>query len=567
MRNTVRFAIGLVTIGLLLTAAAPALAFGSFGTYVDTTCTARGWVPAKPFNPNNQNQDDPAKTNCGLCHLNAANPGGRLVAAGVAFERSRFVDVSPFCSAPAPMNHAPVFAAISAKMATAGQQLQFGVSATDQDGDAIALSVSNSPNGATFTDAGNGTGTFRWTPTAAQNGNRTVTFHANDAGSPMASATLDVLITVGAMTNRPPVLAPVGDKQVNTGTQLAINLSASDPDGNSLTFSVMPLPAGATLNGAAFRWTPSAGQVGSYPVTVRVTDSGTPAANDSEAIVITVGRVNRPPSLAPIGDRSVNVGQTARIALVASDADGDPLTLACSGLPGSAAFTDVGNGTGEIVWSPSAPGSSSVTCSATDNAMPVGRAQETFMLSALATNPPAGAPVISEASWDPDRAHGSLHVAGDGAADGLEIFAILDDGSALKLGQRGAEGDFDLNVRPFIPPCQVAVASGGLMGATLGVAGAPASCDLEPLMTLRAKSSCDGFKLKVRGKRAPADAVITGIDPATGDLVFQLTTTRGGSFHTKLATSAFAAQLEVRVEAAGQTWMLPELVDVRNKCD
>jgi hypothetical protein len=568
MRNR----LGFLLVALLGAAATvPANAEPFDGALVDQMCTAKGWVPAKPYNPNNLVSVDPNKVNCALCHPNPPNKATN--ANGNFWLASNRKDVSRFCAPPTQMNRAPVFAAVNAQSATVGQLLQFMVSATDPDNDAIALTVSNSPAGATFADGGNGTGTFRWTPSMSQTGSRVVTFHATDAGSPMASATRNVTITVGA-ANRPPVLAAIGNQQVNTGTQLSLTFSATDPDGNALAYSVQPLPSGAALNGAQFSWTPNAGQAGNHPVTVRVTDNGSPAANDSEAIVITVGNANRPPQLSPIGNRTIDLGTTGRIALVATDPDQNMLSLTCSGLPSGAALTDMGNGTGEIMWAPTAVGSWSVTCSATDNGLPAASAQETFMLAARDPAPMANAPVISEASWRDDGARGVLRVRGDapeatsasGNARRVEVFALLSDGSPVKLGQVGADGagEFVATIPPFVAPCQVAAAANGHMGAAVPVTDAPPDCDSAPLMQVKAKSSCDGFKLKAKGRRAPPDAVITGTDPATAEVVFTVNTTRGGSFHTRVPTTSFIHALEVRVDAGGASWILPEAIAVKS---
>jgi hypothetical protein len=559
-----------IVLACLFALASPALADPGFGTIVDQLCTSKGWVPAKPYNPNNLVTTDPKKVNCALCHTTAVPNKSGVNASGKQFLASGKKDVTPFCAPPVAVNHPPAFASVGAQQAMVAKLFQLTLTATDPDRDAIALSVSNSPAGATFVDNGNGSGRFSWTPGSAQTGNRTVTFHATDAGAPMASATLDVMISVGAVTNRPPVLMAIGDQRVDPGMTLALNFSATDPDGNTVRFNLQPRPAGSTLTGNQFRWTPSAAQSGSYPVTVTATDSGTPAANDSEALVITVGRVNRPPQLNPIGNRTVDLGQTGRIALVSSDPDADRIALSCSGLPSGAALTDLGDGTGEIVWAPTATGMYSVTCSATDNGLPQGVASETFMLSAHDPAPPPGSPALQEATWETDHGLGALRVRGDAAdAEDVDIFALLSDGTAVKLAHRSAhdDGEFGGMVRPFIAPCQVAVASNGLMGGAMPVAGAPASCDAEALMTARAKSSCDGFTLKLKGRRAPPDAVITAIDTATGDLVYSETTTRGGSFGGRARVTSYIHALELRVQSAGRTWILPAAIPVSNACD
>ena len=43
--------------GLMLLGAGAAMALPTYGTLVDTMCTANGWVPPQPFNPNGGNSE------------------------------------------------------------------------------------------------------------------------------------------------------------------------------------------------------------------------------------------------------------------------------------------------------------------------------------------------------------------------------------------------------------------------------------------------------------------------------------------------------------------------------
>ena len=102
--------------------------------------------------------------------------------------------------------------------------------------------------------------------------------------------------TGSPVVNRPPVLNPIGPKSVNEGSALSFVLSASDPDGDSLTYSASNLPQGATFDTATktFSWTPGYDKAGAYPgVLFKVQD---PAGLEaSEAVTITVVNVNRAP--------------------------------------------------------------------------------------------------------------------------------------------------------------------------------------------------------------------------------------------------------------------------------
>jgi len=67
------------------------------------------------------------------------------------------------------------------------------VRATDPRGEAVTLTASGLPLGATFKNNGDGTGTFTWRPSVSQGGEHTITFIASD-GSGQGSQT--VVITV-----------------------------------------------------------------------------------------------------------------------------------------------------------------------------------------------------------------------------------------------------------------------------------------------------------------------------------------------------------------------------------
>ena len=64
--------------------------------------------------------------------------------------------------------------------------------------------------------------------------------------------------------NTPPILAAIGNKTVKVGQTLTFILSATDADGDVLTYSASNLPSGALFNPATriFQWTPN--RIGTY---------------------------------------------------------------------------------------------------------------------------------------------------------------------------------------------------------------------------------------------------------------------------------------------------------------
>jgi hypothetical protein len=263
-------------------------------------------------------------------------------------------------------NPPPVLNPIGAKTVNEGQMLAFTATATDPNGNALTFSGGNLPTGATLSAAG----AFSWTPTFAQSGNYNVTITVTDNGTPAASDFEIVTITVGNV-NRAPVMGTIGASQTATeGQLLTFTATASDPDGNAVTFSGSNLPTGATVSpSGVFSWTPSFTQAGPYPnVTITATDNGTPALTASQSFTIAVGNVNRPPVLTPIGARTATVGAPLTFTATATDPDGDTLVFSAGNLPAGATLTPAG----AFSWTPAVgqTGTFSVTVTVTDNGTP-----------------------------------------------------------------------------------------------------------------------------------------------------------------------------------------------------
>ncbi|MBU3110063.1 putative Ig domain-containing protein [Clostridium lacusfryxellense] len=180
-------------------------------------------------------------------------------------------------------NHAPVLNTIGSKSVVAASALTFTVSATDADSDTLTYSASGLPTGATFNTS---TKTFTWTPTISQVGSYTPTFTVSD-GQVTDSETPTITVTSSASTNNAPVINTIGSKSVVAASALTFVVSATDSDGDELTYSANGLPTGATFNTSTktFTWTPTTSQVGSYTPTFTVSDG---QVTDSETPNITV---------------------------------------------------------------------------------------------------------------------------------------------------------------------------------------------------------------------------------------------------------------------------------------
>src|SRR5207302_1900217 len=228
------------------------------------------------------------------------------------------------------VNHAPV--ANGQTVTTAEDTAKAIVlTATDADGDALTFSIVAGPlHGALSGVAPNVT----YTPAANYNGADSFTFKANDGTVDSSAAT--VSLTVTAVNDAPVATA----QRVTTeeDTAKAIGLTASDVDGDTLTYAVVTAPAHGTLSGVApnLTYTPAAGYNGPDSFTFKANDGTVDSA--AATVSLTVVHVNH----APVADAqaATTAEDTAKaIVLTASDIDGDALTFSIVAGPAHGALS------------------------------------------------------------------------------------------------------------------------------------------------------------------------------------------------------------------------------------
>jgi hypothetical protein len=266
------------------------------------------------------------------------------------------------------------------------------------------------------------TGAFNWTPTQAQGpSTNPVTIRVADNGSPNMSAaeTINIVVTE---VNAPPVLTPIGNRSVVEGNLLTFTVTATDADvpTNALTFTLdAGTSSGASIHPTtgAFTWTPTEAQGPSTnPVTIRVTDNGTPPATVAETITIGVTETNAAPILAPIANKTVNEGSLLTFTNTATDEDLPANTLTFSLDSGAPEGASIDSVTGVFNWTPTeaqGPGIYNVTARVTDNGSPALNDAKTF---AITVNEVNEAPVLSPIA-DQTIAVGNLLVLTNSATD------------------------------------------------------------------------------------------------------------------------------------------------------
>ncbi|MDA8744744.1 dockerin type I domain-containing protein [Rubripirellula amarantea] len=146
-----------------------------------------------------------------------------------------------------------------------------------------------------------------------------------------SASTMDIEIVV-LNKNQSPVISSLVDRSVREGDKLSFTLSASDPEGDSLRYSAVALPIGATINPVTgrFEWTPRFNQHGTYGLKFQVSDGELTATT---SLTIVVDNVNGPVTIADIPRRVIYEGQPLEIYIDAVDPDNPyaPPTLAPDG--------------------------------------------------------------------------------------------------------------------------------------------------------------------------------------------------------------------------------------------
>ncbi|NSX56968.1 PKD domain-containing protein [Parasulfitobacter algicola] len=171
-------------------------------------------------------------------------------------------------------NRAPVVLISGPDTLEAGvETLIDATGSTDPDGDVLSFvfEVTSAPTGADFAFAEVAPGQYGFVSQDA--GDYTIEVTVSD-GIDTVTEVLALSVVPG---NTAPVLGPVRDLYtVELGLEFVLDLTASDADGDVLTFyaTPLPLPTGVSFdaNTGAIRFRPETGQEGQYQFTVGVSD-------------------------------------------------------------------------------------------------------------------------------------------------------------------------------------------------------------------------------------------------------------------------------------------------------
>jgi len=238
------------------------------------------------------------------------------------------------------------------------------LTASDPDNDPLTYSIVTQPLHGILS-AGTG-GSYTYAAASNYVGPDSFTFKTNDGYIDSNTATVSITVQNGP---------PVANNQaitVNKNAQQTINLEATDPNGDPLTYSIITLPSHGTLSpagaaGPSRTYTPTTGYEGPDSFTFKTKDGNI----DGNTATVSITVQNGPP-IANNQAITVNKNIQQAITLEASDPNGDPLSYDIVTLPSHGTLSPTGTAEPEpsILYNPTSNylGSDDFTFKANDGA-------------------------------------------------------------------------------------------------------------------------------------------------------------------------------------------------------
>jgi len=250
-------------------------------------------------------------------------------------------------------NTPPTISGSPATTGTVGNSYAFTPEAADPDGQVLSFSVDNLPSWASFDTL---TGELSGAPAEGDIGTFAgIAISVSDGAASSSLPAFDITVSAGEPPppdNRSPVISGSPASAITMGNAYSFRPTASDPDGQALSFSIGGKPGWASFSTSTGRLsgTPGSGAVGTHTgIVISVSDGDASAA--LPAFTITVVAANRAPAISGTPATSVVAGQTYSFRPSASDADDDALVYSITGRPSWASFNSQ---TGRLSGTPGA---------------------------------------------------------------------------------------------------------------------------------------------------------------------------------------------------------------------
>jgi large repetitive protein len=243
-----------------------------------------------------------------------------------------------------PNNNAPIFTStVPTINPQVGKVFKYQATAVDADKDSLTYSLVNPVAGASVDPT---TGLVTWTPTQTGKTSMAVKVTDGKGGAAIQTLNLDVITPVA---NRAPVINSSPRITTSTLSEYRYQINASDADGDSLTYQLVNPPSGMTVNNSGLiAWNPTAAQIGTYQIDLKVSD-GNLVTNQTYQLEVTSQPINHYPTITSAPNLVTNLERPYSYNLTATDSDGDTLVWSLDDAP---AGMVIDANTGALRWNP-----------------------------------------------------------------------------------------------------------------------------------------------------------------------------------------------------------------------
>jgi hypothetical protein len=240
-------------------------------------------------------------------------------------------------------NSAPTITGTPATTVTQGQAYTFTPTASDADGDTLTFSATNVPAWATLNTS---TGVLSGTPTAAGSF-AGIVISVSDGKANSALTAFTITVQASTSTNTAPTISGTPPTTATVGVAYSFRPTASDADGDTLTFSIANKPSWATFGATTGRLTGTPTAAGTFNnIAISVSDGKVTTALPAFGITVSVAvPTNTPPTISGNPLTTVLQGRAYTFTPTAADADGNTLTFSIANAPSWATFS---TGTGRL---------------------------------------------------------------------------------------------------------------------------------------------------------------------------------------------------------------------------
>lgn len=225
----------------------------------------------------------------------------------------------------APVNDPPVIVVGQSIILEEGGTGSLAVEVVDVDGDATTIEIASQADAGTAVVVDAAAGLVEYQAGTEFNGDDSFELIARDAGS--ASEATAIAVHISAVNDRP--IADAAVHAVDEDQALEAQLSATDPDGDQLTYAIASQATHghvALLDAysGAFRYVPDADFNGPDGFTFTASDGELTSL--AASVTIQVNPVNDPPVAQEL-QYALVAGESVEITLVGSDVEGDDLSF------------------------------------------------------------------------------------------------------------------------------------------------------------------------------------------------------------------------------------------------